>query len=519
MNAWEPAVSAVKDCLKAGVAEFVVCGGARNAPLLEALAMAEAQDRVRVWRHFDERSAGFFALGRTMDSNEPCAVIVTSGTAVAELFPAVIEAHYQGRPLVVVSADRPARFRGTGAPQCIEQEAIFGSYAGCGRIETWNGRGPWQWNLELEESFTPAPAEFAEPAEYILARARFDAAGLARFLREDVFRGLVVMLGGLETEEREEAYHFCRALGAPVVADATSGLREALQHLVLPDGDRLLREMPPGKILRVGDIPTGRFWRELEDLPQTEVWSISRNQFTGLARPSGITTAAVNRVIRGLGEPPQIGDALDYRHRASRRAAAIDELLEAYPESEPALIRTVSIYASLASSVYLGNSLPVREWNQFAQWERPIPDVRANRGANGIDGQVSTWLGWTSDREDAWAILGDLTALYDLTAPVLLGQTTRKGRVLTVINNGGGRIFDRLPRVAALSGRAREMMLNPHNAKLEGWAAMWGMKYIRIARLADFDALEDSEEPVLLEVVPSEEETRQFWEAWDNLKA
>ena len=480
--------------------------------------MAEAQDRVRVWRHFDERSAGFFALGRTMDTNEPCAVVVTSGTAVAELFPAVIEAHYQGRSLVVLSADRPAKFRGTGAPQCIEQEGIFGGYAGCGRIEAWNGRGPWQWNLELGEGFIPEFTEFAEPAEYILARGRFDVSDLARFLREDIDRGLVVMLGGLEGEEREETYHFCRALGAPVVADATSGLREALQYLILPDGDRILRDSPPGKILRIGDIPSGRFWRDLEDLPRTDVWSVTRNQFTGLARPSGITTAAVNRVLRGLGDPPQVGDPLDYRQRASRRAAAIEELLEAYPESEPALIRTISIYASLASSVYLGNSLPIREWNLFAQWERPIPDVRANRGANGIDGQASTWLGWTADREDAWAILGDLTALYDLTAPALLAQTIRKDRVLTVINNGGGRIFDRLPRMSDLSERTREMMLNPHDAKLEGWAAMWGMKHVRITRLADFDSLEDSEEPVLLEIVPRKDETERFWQAWDSLK-
>ena len=498
--------------------EFVVCAGARNAPLLEALALAEAQNRVRVWRHFDERSAGFFALGRTMDSAEPCAVVVTSGTAVAELLPAVVEAHYQGRPLLVLSADRPERFRGSGAPQCIDQIGIFGSHAGSGRVESWNGRGPWHWNLEMEEAFEPSAVEFPEPAEFVLARARFDVSGLARFLREDVFRGLVVMLGGLEPEEREETYHFCRALGAPLVADPTSGLREALQHLIIPDGDRMLHARPPGKILRIGDVPAGRFWRDLENLPDVDVWSVTRNQFTGLSRDSGITTAAVHRVLRGLGETAPIGDALDYRVRSGRRAAEIQELLESYPESEPALIRTLSLFASLGSTVYLGNSLPIREWSLFAQWERPIPEVRANRGANGIDGQISSWLGWTAEREDAWAVLGDLTALYDLSAPAWFGQTVSRGRVLVVINNGGGRLFDRLPRLAQLSDRGRELLRQPHTLHLDGWATMWGMKYVRISRVSDFDALDDADEPMLVEVVPSDDETLRFWQAWDALR-
>ena len=98
MNSWNQAVGVVKNCLKAGVGEFVVCAGARNAALLEALARAEAAGLVRVWRHFEERSAGFFALGRTMETAQPCAVVTTSGTAVAELLPAVIEAYYQARP-------------------------------------------------------------------------------------------------------------------------------------------------------------------------------------------------------------------------------------------------------------------------------------------------------------------------------------------------------------------------------------------------------------------------------------
>ncbi len=110
-----------------GAVEFCVCGGSRNAPLLAVLS---TMHDVRVWSFVDERSAAFFALGRAKLLGAPAAVVTTSGTAVAELLPAVIEAYYSGTRLIVITADRPARYRGTGAPQCIELEGIFGAYAG-----------------------------------------------------------------------------------------------------------------------------------------------------------------------------------------------------------------------------------------------------------------------------------------------------------------------------------------------------------------------------------------------------
>ena len=109
-------------------------------------------------------------------------------------------------------------------------------------------------------------------------------ADLARWLRHELFRGLAVIVGGLEPAEREEVFHFCQALGAPVVADAASGLREALGRLSLPDGDRLLAWRKPGKILRLGEVPSGRFWRDLEQFPEIAVWSVCRNGLPGLAR-------------------------------------------------------------------------------------------------------------------------------------------------------------------------------------------------------------------------------------------
>ncbi len=520
MNSWNAAVEVVKNCLKAGIGEFVVCAGARNAALLEALARAEAAGQVRVWRHFEERCAGFFALGRTMETARPCAVITTSGTAVAELLPAMVEAHYQARPLVALTADRPAGFRGTGAPQTIVQPGIFGDHAWQGSLQDWDGRQPLHLNVEFDEAFEAGEENFSGDVlgEFEPEKEKLNVAALARWLREGHSKGMVVIVGGLEPDEREEVFHFCQDLGVPVIAEATSGLREALQSLAIHDADRVLKSRPPGKILRLGEVPSGRFWRDLEELPQVSVWSACRNGLPGLARESWVVRGALDRIIQALGPIEFADDALDYLASAGSRAVKIDELLEIYPDSEPALLRTLSHYASIGSGLFLGNSMPIREWNLFAQWLRPVPSVRANRGVNGIDGQVSTWLGWSAEVSDAWAIIGDLTALYDLAGPFVLDQINGQGRVLVVINNQGGKIFERLPRLQSMSPRAVEWMTNPHSVDLSGLATLWKMNHLQLRTVDDFDQLESGENTLLLEILPDATQTAAFWAAWDRIK-
>jgi 2-succinyl-5-enolpyruvyl-6-hydroxy-3-cyclohexene-1-carboxylate synthase len=130
-----------------GVDTFCVCAGSRNSPLLAVLS---AEKNIDVLSFVDERSAAFFAVGRSKRDDRPVAVMTTSGTAVAELLPATIEAHYSSIPLILITADRPARYRGTGAPQCIEQDGIFGVYAATAMNE-WNRRAPLHLNIEFDE--------------------------------------------------------------------------------------------------------------------------------------------------------------------------------------------------------------------------------------------------------------------------------------------------------------------------------------------------------------------------------
>ncbi len=515
------AAQALEACLARGVREFVACAGARNIPLVLGASRCRG---VKVWNHFEERGAAFFALGRVRDSSRPVAVLTTSGTAAAELLPALVEAHYQKRPLIVITADRPERYRGSGAPQAIEQAGLFGNYVeGCDDLRgdgqpaplgSWGGLCPWHINVCLEEDDEVPVLQVPEHDEEGAGRPRSSVTPLVEFLKED-FRGVVVVLGGLEAEERQETLCFVKRLGVPVVADATSGLREVLGKLVLTDGDRLLCQQSPRKILRLGDIPTGRFWRELEWRPEIEVLSVTRTGFSGLARDSRVITGHVHDVLRGMGEAPQIGDVLDLLPRSSGRRGLLEELLERYPDSEPGMIRILSAYAATGGSVFLGNSLPIREWNLFAQTNVAVEEVQASRGANGIDGQLSAWLGSTAGHDEAWGIFGDLTVLYDLAAPAFLQADEGRGRVLVVINNNGGRIFERLPRLQGLGEEERALMANAHRYQFGFWAEMWGMDHQVVTERESFE-LEPQDKPLVLELRPDADQTTAFWENWER---
>ncbi|MEO1856620.1 MAG: 2-succinyl-5-enolpyruvyl-6-hydroxy-3-cyclohexene-1-carboxylic-acid synthase [Rubritalea sp.] len=512
--------SVIEACLKAGVREYVVCAGARNLSIVEALV---SSDDAVIWSHFEERSAGFFALGRIMDSREPCAIVTTSGTAVAELLPALVESHYQGRPLVVITADRPAEYRGSGAPQSIDQVGIFSNYVGgcvdvaeVGRemFQEWNGREPWHINVCLQEDEVARPVQ-ASLIPFASRRENFDVSQLVHFFA-NYWKGLVVCVGGLEPEDREEVFNFLKEIKVPVIADAASGLRELLGPLLLADPERLLREASPQSVLRIGEVPVGRFWRDLEGQPEVDVFSITRTGFSGLARESNVILGEVGRVLRGLGEIGELGDALDMLALSRGRWGQIDQLLEMYPDSEPGMVRMLSIYSTVADSIYLGNSLPIREWGQFAQRDYPSENVRANRGANGIDGQLSTWIGLTHGLDDSWSVVGDLTALYDMSGPSLLDGCEASGRVIVVINNGGGRIFERLPRVKNMSEPTQQIVANTHGFEFEQWAQMWDMDYQKFTSTDAID-IEPAQKASVIELVPSAQQTKDFWEAYAKL--
>jgi len=466
----------------AGVRELCVCAGSRNSPLIFALSDAP------LFSFIDERSAAFFAIGRIKLHGEPVAVVTTSGTAAAELLPACIEAYYSGLPLVLITADRPARFRGTGAPQAIEQVGLFGVYAAT-EISAWRRTTPLHCNIEFDEPLlddaTPHPALRALTQRETLLPARRGEGG--RRPDEGVaFKHPLVLLGGLAPSDRERVRDFVERLNAPVYAEPLSGLRGATNNQIT-SGERMISRGNFDGVIRIGNVPTLRFWRDLEE-NQLPVVSFSRLSFAGLSRGE-------LRSIDELPEPKAVETDDNFFEADRRCAETIKQILDDEPLSELAMIRELS--RRVDGRVYLGNSLPIREWDLAA--ERTAIEFEANRGANGIDGQLSTFFGWCKEGASNWCVIGDLTALYDANAPWIVTQLDASFTIC-IINNGGGRIFSRVASLKRMDERYRRRVIeNEHNLRFDKWAEMWG--------IADR----------VIELRPDAEASERVWRRYDEM--
>jgi 2-succinyl-5-enolpyruvyl-6-hydroxy-3-cyclohexene-1-carboxylate synthase len=270
----------------------------------------------------------------------------------------------------------------------------------------------------------------------------------------------LVLIGGLHPAQRAEVREFVLRLGAPVYAEPLSGLREdaMLRDLLVLD-ERSLGGAR--SVLRVGNVPTLRYWRDLDEkYRDVEVTHVTDLPFAGLPR---------GEILREL--PPAVAGApFDYA-KDRELHARVEAILDREPHSEQAIFREISRTLPRHSRVYLGNSLPIREWDSFATREDRGYEIGANRGANGIDGQLSTFFGWCKPGAHNVAIVGDLTAIYDLNAPWIVPQLDAEAHVI-VINNWGGRIFERVPSLHKLD---KPLILNEHLIRFDAWASMFGI--------------------------------------------
>jgi 2-succinyl-5-enolpyruvyl-6-hydroxy-3-cyclohexene-1-carboxylate synthase len=493
-----------------GVAEICVAAGARNAPIIAALVESEG---VKIWNFFEERSASFFAIGRIQADRAPVAVLTTSGTAAAELLPAVIEAHYQGLPLVVITADRPRRFRGSGAPQAIEQKDLFGPYvSSCLDVEvgmslSWPtriGPRPLHINICLDEPLMDilngidflahsAPSTTKYPAIPVFALPRVPS---------------IVLASGMSQGEAQIAAPILAKLGIPILAEATSNLwgewpdRPSLDHLLWVAAEEHFKQLDIQQVIRIGGVPSSRWWRDLDDHAHIHVTNITRLPFPGLSRKQNVQTLpwnALDQVLRfQLPPAPLIGTVSNLRQG-----------LLSLPLSEPGWMHTLAVSIPTGSRVFLGNSLPIREFNLTVPIMKPQVEFFANRGANGIDGIISTWLGLSAIVRESWLIIGDLSAMYDLTAPWIMPQLPQGNRRIVIINNGGGMIFSRVPALRLLTEEARHIIENRHRVTFAPWAQMWGLGYMHVTHPDELNDLPDG--PLLIEIQPDADQTEAFY--------
>ncbi len=493
--------------LRAFVDELVRCGmqaactspGSRCAPLVLSLAR---EPRLRCYSHVDERCAGFFALGLAKASGVPVAVACTSGTAAGELLPAAIEAHEARVPLILLSADRPAELRENGAGQTIDQLKLFGEAAkwffevetdsasearlrwirmlACRAYWTalYDRPGAVHLNFPLRDplvSDDPLPEDptgrpGGEP--YVRRSAR---AGLQQN-RPDPVSELTALLGsarkGVIVAGRDErqpqlgpaAAELAAAAGWPLLADPLSGARRgsaAVAHY-----DALLRDASfasanrPDAVLRVGDLPVSKPLRgwlaSLGDVPQVALdpegaW---QDPDAVLSLSLDREPATALRQARLSGADPDWLAA--WRSGDEIAAEAILGELAQQTISEPRLAAELGVLLPRDATLFVASSMPVRDIETFWPVREDPPRVLCNRGANGIDGTVSSAFGAAAHADGPVVLLiGDVAFAHDIGG---LLAARRLGLRLTIVlvDNGGGGIFDFLPVAHAGMGRASD---------------------------------------------------------------
>ncbi len=527
----------VTELVRGGVAHFCICPGSRST----ALALcAWTLDAVSISVHHDERSAGFFALGKTLQSKQPTAIITTSGTAIAELLPAAVEAFQSQVPLVLLSADRPRHLRGTGANQTIDQVGIFGSYARQSLeipfVEkaclAWVERkfrqrisaalaasrgadaGPLHINVQQEKPFEPqdwdASARSTVPlSPPLMAAGPVLSDQKTQDLRQllDRARTPVVVVGPnrLGPEFARAVRALAKSFDMPLLADPLSGCRGLCDTSFageVSSYEALLQTERPWTlqldlIVRFGHLPVSTHLTDFLRLSLTSNGIHIYVNYTGdIQDENAEVTEYVHAhpidFCRRLNALGRIRSAfhnpwLDHWRRSSVKAAA--GIMEKLDQAQPwdgnyvgALLQALPADCIL----FAGNSLPIRLVDLLGCVRKTGLEVVANRGASGIDGLVSTALGVAHGHPAKVVLLiGDISLLHDVGGLVAIRHMGLNNVVIVALNNNGGGIFGRLP-VAQLERPFEKLFVNPHGMDFADIAAAFGIAYVRARNLPAF---------------------------------
>lgn len=534
---------AVDALLEGGVRHVVVAPGSRSAPMAYALAEAEAAGRVELLVRIDERSAGFTALGLALSTGAPAAVLTTSGTAVGNLLPAVMEANHAAVPLIVLSADRPEELLGTGANQTTIQLDIFGEqvrfavdvpagtnperavstalYAATGALED-TPPGPVQLNLAFREPLVPEPSDALPPTG---GRRPFHYdAGPQPLTLPAAGSGLpernTVVLAGHDAGPVAEA--FARAHGFPLLAEPSSNSRFGpnaigpyrllLQHFgprspmpierVAVFGRPTLSR-PVAALLARQDIPLAMYepvpvaWYEKGRRPETPIASLDElAEFTGRGSPEWL-------------------DAWLMAGAAAQHA--LDGVLDSSTATGPSVASVV--WANARGQLVLGSSNGIRDVDLAGQpAPEPLATVYANRGLAGIDGTISTATGIAlGGGRETTLLVGDVTFLHDAGGLLLGAGEPEPDLRIVVLNDSGGGIFGLLEHGqvedAGRYGTAVERLFGtPHKVDLSALAAAYGVGHSTVSTTAGLAAALQSplKGRTIVEVRTDRQELRQL---------
>ena len=477
----------VRQIIESGVTDVVISPGSRNAPLSLAFFAAAERNLIKIHIRIDERTAAFFALGMIKATGRPVPVVCTSGTAVANYHPAVLEAHHTNAPLLVLTADRPAMLRKTGANQTTEQARIFGKavryFADIdGPVYPMElpldslRKGPVHLNLQFDEPLLPDDsADWV--SEIVVAPKSFVERSKPGNLRLVGARGVVVIghdRGGLSVEEITK---FTKLLGWPVIAEDPLSFPDAIAHAsIFLTSQEIRSTLIPQSVLVIGRTTLSR--------SVNAFIKSSPIQYVVDPRTATVDTdRQADRVFTSLPDLQgviQSDDWIATWNKVAERTKKLVASLDGW--NEAVIARTIAAAIPDDTALFVSSSRPIRDLEGFAL-PRSGVETYANRGLAGIDGNISTALGIATAHKSTIAILGDLSFLYDLTG--LINKEAINCRFI-VINNDGGGIFSTLPQRG--SDGFETLFGTPHGLNPAKIAESMGFAAKQISNLKELEA-------------------------------
>lgn len=494
-----------------GVREVVISPGSRSTPLAIAF---EAHPNIKTWIHLDERSAAFFALGLIKGSERPVAILCTSGTAAANYTPAIAESQISRIPLIVLTSDRPHELRSVGAPQAINQVNMFANYINFqfdmpvadGSQEMLNTinyqmqiasqylygphRGPIHFNLPFREPLTPdlEMTENLKSEHKILPhyQKNIDIQDIKNVLKDK--KGLIIV-GDMQHQAVDQILTYATIHDLPILADPLSQLRKFNHPNVITTYDLLYRShlnIDADFIIRVGKPVISKKLNQW--LTRTNAFQIlvqNNDKIDVFPTPPHISyEISANDFFRSLVNEPTV-NRKDWIERwqsieAQSRKAITQHMSQATDES--AFVSTLIQKLTKDDALFVSNSMPIRDVDNLL-FDSEV-EVYANRGANGIDGVISTALGMAVHKR-VTLLIGDLAFYHDMNG-LLMAKLNDIHINIVILNNDGGGIFSYLPQKTAAEQYFERLFGTPTGLNFEYTAMLYDFSFKRLNNITDF---------------------------------
>ena len=547
----------VDEWLHCGVRHAVVSPGSRSTPI--ALEIANRQE-IEMHIFHDERSAAFAALGIAKASGVPAILVCSSGTAAVEFHPAVVEAHHSETPILICTADRPAELQGVGAPQTIDQQNLYGvairkfvnaEVANDSESHTWRHiardlfatslgdvQGPVHLNLRFREPLmgfaTNLPPRSANDA-VITKKVALPSSRSLRKLNKALESEKGLIIAGPENYRVESILRLAETLGWPIIADPRSGTRVP-NKLVVAGADAILRDedfskrLRPDVVLRFGTLPASKVVNSwLSGSGANQVVITTTPSLTDPDRQCSLHIVSdIDELCAGL---VSVHSKESVRKRSlswlDKWVAAEDSAQKAINAAladepgltEPGVARAIYALVPEASHLVVSSSMPIRDVEWFGAPRNGLR-VHANRGANGIDGVVSTAVGVAlATRQPTTLLIGDIALLHDVNGLINLASRKIDLRIVVIDNNGGG-IFSFLPQAQTLDEAKFEKIFGtPHDANIKMLAQAHQINTHELTNISDLAEVLSQRGPWLARVVTDRQENVKVHERINQMVA